>query len=64
MKSLAWQYVWWPKIDSDIKAKVRGCGMCAAAAPDPPPSLTSMGVASKAVIESSCRLRRSILGTV
>ena len=39
MKSLAWQYVWWPKIDSDIEAKVRGCSTCAVAAPDPPPTV-------------------------
>ena len=36
MKSLARQYVWWPKIDSDIEAKVRGCSMCVIAATDPP----------------------------
>ena len=39
MKSLARQYVWWPKIDSDIEARVRGCSTCAVAAPDPPPTV-------------------------
>ena len=36
MKSLARQYVWWPKIDCDIEAKVKGCNTCAASGPDPP----------------------------
>ena len=38
MKSLAWQYVWWPKIDCDIEAKVKGCSTCAVSGPDPPPT--------------------------
>ena len=39
MKSLARQYVWWPKIDGDIEAKVKGCSTCAIAEPDPPPTV-------------------------
>ena len=39
MKSLARQYVWWPKIDCDIEAKVKGCSTCAASGPDPPPTV-------------------------
>ena len=39
MKSLARQYVWWPKIDCDIEAKVKGCSTCAVSGPDPPPTV-------------------------
>ena len=39
MKSLARQYVWWPKIDCDIEAKVKGCSTCAISGPDPPPTI-------------------------
>ena len=28
MKSLAHQYVWWPKIDTDVDAKVKTCSTC------------------------------------
>ena len=39
MKNLARQYVWWPKIDCDIEAKVKGCSTCAVSGPDPPPTV-------------------------
>jgi len=39
MKSLARQYVWWPKIDADIDAKVKACRTCAVAGPAPPPTV-------------------------
>jgi len=29
IKSLTRQYVWWPKIDNDIEAKVKSCSTCA-----------------------------------
>ena len=28
MKALARQYVWWPKLDAELEAKVRSCMMC------------------------------------
>ena len=39
MKSLAQQYVWWPKIDCDIEAKVKGSSTCAASGLNPPPTV-------------------------
>jgi len=28
MNGLARSYVWWPKLDSDIEAKIRACAVC------------------------------------
>ena len=28
MKRLAQEYVWWPKIDSDIERRVKSCNAC------------------------------------
>ena len=28
MKSLTHQFVWWPKIDANFKAKVSNCSVC------------------------------------
>jgi len=39
MKSLACQYVWWPKIDTYIDAKVKNYSTCAVAGPTPPPTI-------------------------
>ena len=39
MKNLARQYLWWPKIDTDIEAKVKGCSTCAVSGSDPPPTV-------------------------
>jgi len=39
MKSLACQYVWWLKIDTDIDAKVKHCSICAVARPAPLPTV-------------------------
>ena len=38
MKDLARQYVWWPKIDNDVEAKVKDCSACAVSGPNPPPT--------------------------
>ena len=35
MKSLARSYVWWPKMDADLEAKVRTCAECQASRPPP-----------------------------
>ena len=39
IKSLARQYVWWPKIDCYIEAEVKVCSTCAASGPHPPPTV-------------------------
>ena len=36
MKSLTRQFVWWPKIDSDLETKVRNCNMCQKFRSEPP----------------------------
>ena len=36
MKSLTRQFVWWPKIDSDLESKVRNCGTCQKFKSEPP----------------------------
>ena len=33
MKNLAQQYVWWPKIDCNVEAKVKGCSTCEGSGP-------------------------------
>ena len=35
MKSLARQFVWWPKLDSDVESMVKCCKINAVSAPDP-----------------------------
>ena len=46
MENLARQCVWCPKIDNDIETKVKSCSICAVLVVDPPPCLSSMGIAS------------------
>ena len=36
MKSLTRQFLWWPKIDSDLEAKVRNCSTCQKYRSEPP----------------------------
>ena len=36
MKALARNYVWWPKIDADVEAKVKQCNQCQLRHPSPP----------------------------
>ena len=36
MKNLTQQFVWWPKIDSDLRSKVRNCGTCQKFKSEPP----------------------------
>ena len=36
MKSLTCQFVWWPKIDLDLEAKVRNCSLCQKFRSEPP----------------------------
>ena len=36
MKSLTRQFAWWPKMDSDLEAKVRSCSTCQMYRNDPP----------------------------
>ena len=35
MKSLARQFVWWPKLDSDVESMVKRCEICAVSGPEP-----------------------------
>ena len=39
MKSLARQFVWWPKLDSDIDNMVKSCSTCAVSGADPLPTV-------------------------
>ena len=39
MKSLTCQFVWWPKIDSDLESKVRNCGACQKFKSEPPQAI-------------------------
>ena len=39
MKSLTRQFVWWPKIDSDLESKVRNCGTCQKFKSEPPQAI-------------------------
>ena len=39
MKSLARQFVWWPKLDSEIENMVKSCSTCAVSGADPPPTV-------------------------
>ena len=39
MKSLTRQFVWWPKIDSDLQTKVRNCSVCQKFRSDPPQTI-------------------------
>ena len=36
MKSLARQFVWWPKLNSEIENMVKSCSTCAVSGADPP----------------------------
>ena len=36
MKSLAWNYIWWPKMDSAIEDTVKQCQTCQESRPSPP----------------------------
>ncbi len=61
MKSLARQYVWWPGMDADLERRVKNCASCQSCWKDalpPPPLCTSpsVGVASAALVQSTCRL--------
>ena len=38
MKSLARQFVWWPKMDTDLEAKVKSCRTCQLSRNEPPQS--------------------------
>jgi len=46
MKCLIWEYVWWPKIDSDIEHMVKSCNACQLNRKTPEVPLTAMGLAS------------------
>ena len=35
MKSLAYQFVWWPKLDTDIASVVHSCSTCTVLGADP-----------------------------
>ena len=39
MKSLTRQFVWWPKIDLDLEAKVRNCSVCHKFKSEPPQAI-------------------------
>ena len=39
MKSLARQFVWWPKLDTDIASMVKNCNACAVLGADPTPTV-------------------------
>ena len=39
MKSLARQFVWWPKLDTDIASMVKSCNTCAVLGADPIPTV-------------------------
>ena len=39
MKSLADQFVWWPKLDIDIASMVQSCNTCAVLGADPTPTV-------------------------
>jgi len=38
MKSLACQFDWWPKMDTDLEAKVKSCRTCQLSRNEPPQS--------------------------
>ena len=59
MKSLTHQFVWWPKIDSDLETKVRNCSICQKFKSDPPQTVLHpcpLGVAQTTMSKDPCRL--------
>ena len=36
MKSLAWSYVWWPNMDTDLEKRVKSCAICQSCQKMPP----------------------------
>ena len=56
-KGLASSFVWWSGIDKDLECKVKSCQRCQENGP-----FRSLGVASKAVVSTACRLCRSFYG--